>query len=143
MNGFEYDFLKATEDPPPLAINDRAYIVRTGSRVATYWPWVAFQDRSGFVQISNSLADKAYDKTQLLEHSATPGTHLSVVPVSTDHEKIIDSSYGIFYQDAQEGLLVPVLPGTDGKTNGSGAVTPSWPPSKYLPQSFHTYTPYQ
>lgn len=130
MNGLEYDFMKATEDPPPLPINDRAFNVRTGGRVATYWPWVAFQDRSGFIQISNSLANPAYSNTQLLDHTGTTGTRLVVVPVSTDHQKIIDTSFGIFYQEALEGRLTPVLPGN--LTGGKGPITASWAPSKIL-----------
>lgn len=139
VNGFEYDFTKATDDPPSLEINDRGFNAQTGSRVATFWPWVAFQDRSGFIQIANALAKVPYTNTQLLNNTGTARTHLSVVPVSTDHEKIIDSSYGIFYQ-SQDDLLTPALPGTNGETGGSGAVTKSWPPSKFTCTSVSPFT---
>lgn len=117
----------------PNEINNRQYSVRTGSKVAGYWPWVAFQDWSGFINVANALDPEVpYRNTQLLGEVGMQGTRLSVVPVSTGYEKVKNGSFGFFYQNSN-GLLTPALPARD--IDRAGEVTKSWPESesfKYL-----------
>ncbi|KAK3324895.1 hypothetical protein B0H66DRAFT_511144 [Apodospora peruviana] len=131
VNGLKYITTAAAQGTQPEEMNARAYSVRTGSRVAAYWPWVVFQDWSGFINVAKSLAKKPYSNTQLIEHSGVQGTRLSIVPLSTDYERIIDSSYGIFYQ-SPDGLLTPLVPGSE--TGGSENVTQSWPSVDKFPE---------
>ncbi len=128
MNGLKYIDTAASQGTQTDEVGARGYSVRTGSRVAAYWPWVAFQDWSGFINVAKSLAQVPYNNTQIIAAVGMQGTHLSVVPLSTDYNKVIDSSYGIFYQSVT-GLLTPLVPGAI--TGGSGDVTNSWPPGLF------------
>ncbi|KAM7217454.1 hypothetical protein V8F06_007203 [Rhypophila decipiens] len=131
VNGVKFDVAAAALGTKPSEINDRGFSVRTGSRVASYWPWVAFQDWSGFINVGNALDDVPYSNTQLLSQVGMQGTRLTVVPVSTDYEKVKNGSFGVFYQNAA-GLLTPLLPAPD--IEGAGEVTASWPETGKFPK---------
>jgi len=108
-------------------ISKHNYTVRTGSRVAAYHPWIVFQDISGFINVADAHSeDESFLATNLKPIHGMSGTHLAVVPLSSNYDKIIDSSYGIFYQDL-DGYLTPLIPGS--KTGGSSQVESSWPDS--------------
>ncbi|KAM7209134.1 hypothetical protein V8F20_000472 [Naviculisporaceae sp. PSN 640] len=132
LNGVQYVVRAAAMGVESNEINNRQYAVRTGSKVAAYWPWVAFQDWSGFINIANALdPEEPYRNAQLPGEVGQQGTRLTVIPVSTDFEKVKNGSFGIFYQNSK-GLLTPVLPAR--YIEGAGEATKSWPEIGKFPQ---------
>ncbi|KAH8898027.1 hypothetical protein GQ53DRAFT_803106 [Thozetella sp. PMI_491] len=129
INGVKYIDTSAAAGTTQEEINQRSYSVKSGSNVAAYWPWVVFQDWSGFINVANSMADPPYSN-KALKSVAIEGTKLAVVPLSTKYTKITNSSYGVFYQMAN-GQLAATVPGPT--VWGDEDPTASWPSTSTFP----------
>ena len=110
------------------SVNSQNYIMYTGSKVSSYWPYIIGQNSDG----SGALVEVKFYRDQGFQVApvfiyAKNQSKFAVVPISPNYTTIANlGGYGIFYV-TPSGQLAATIP--HASTMGADQLE-SWPPSK-------------